>query len=270
MLLVKGVGAIFDPATLLGEQLQPVVTLEDLGLRTRSPGDDTVVESRAGFITDSLAERIAEIANLDRRSATPVLTYVANSIRIGDRSIPYSTVTAVDLPASNIADGTEKWTRPLFLNEWAAEDLGAKVGDTVTLDYFLWSDEDGLDTASSEFTLRRRGADGRHRRRSDADAGIPRNQRRRGHDVVGPALPGRSQARAAEGRGLLGSLSCRAESDHFDRRRPAHMGVALRQSVVVAALGQRAVERAGHRSGRRGFERPSRPPGGGRRGAGHD
>jgi putative ABC transport system permease protein len=153
MLLVKGVGSIFDPATLLSQQLQPIVTLEDLGLRTRSSGDVTVVESRAGFVTDSLAERIAEIANLDRRSATPVLTYVANSIRIGDRNIPYSTVTAVDLPASKIAPGAEKWTRPLFLNEWAAEDLGAKVGDTVTLDYFLWSDEDGLDTGSSEFTF---------------------------------------------------------------------------------------------------------------------
>ena len=37
----------------------------------------------------------------------------------------------------------------IWLNEWAAEDLGAKVGDDVTLDYFLWSDEDGLDTRAA-------------------------------------------------------------------------------------------------------------------------
>ena len=43
--------------------------------------------------------------------------------------------------------------RPLFLNEWAAEDLKAKIGDTVTLDYYLWSDEDGLQTGSSEFQV---------------------------------------------------------------------------------------------------------------------
>ncbi len=48
----------------------------------------------------------------------------------------------------------EKDPRPLiWLNEWAAEDLGAKVGDDVTLDYFLWSDEDGLETSSAQFTL---------------------------------------------------------------------------------------------------------------------
>ncbi len=152
-LLVKGVGSIFDPESLVREQLQPVVTLEDLGLRTRDARDATIVESRAGLITDSLSAQIAEIARRDRLSTAPVLTYVANSIRIGDRSIPYSTVTAVDLPASNNASGTEKWTRPLFLNEWAAKDLGAKVGDTVTLDYFLWSDEQGLNTSSSEFTF---------------------------------------------------------------------------------------------------------------------
>ena len=153
MLLVKGVGSIFEPESLIREQLQPIVTLEDLGLRTRDARDATIVESRAGLITDSLSAQIAEIAKRDQLSTASVLTYVANSIRIGDRDIPYSTVTAVDLPASNIASGTEKWTRPLFLNEWAAEALEAKIGDTVTIDYYLWSDEDGLQTSSSQFQL---------------------------------------------------------------------------------------------------------------------
>jgi len=151
-LLVKGVGAIFDPTSFLRDQLVPAVTLEDLGLRTRpGAGELTVIESRAGLITDALTEPIAEIAKRDGRSAAPVLTYVANSIRIGDREIPYSTVAAVDLPVGNISPG--EWTRPLLLNEWAAKDLGAKVGDTVTLDYYLWSDEAGLQTGSSEFTV---------------------------------------------------------------------------------------------------------------------
>ncbi len=151
-LLVKGVGAIFDPATLVREQLQPVVTLEDLSLRTRDARDATIVESRAGLITDSLSAQIAEIAKRDRLSTAPVLTYVANSIRIGDREIPYSTVTAIDLRELGTTS-LEKWTRPLFLNEWAAEGLKAKIGDMVTLDYYLWSDEDGLQTSSSEFQV---------------------------------------------------------------------------------------------------------------------
>lgn len=138
-LLGKGVGTIFQ------------ATLDDLGLRSRtSPTGETIIESRAGLITDALATRIAEIAD----KSQPVLTYVANTIRIGDRQIPYSTVTALDLSQQPGAfPDAGKWSRPLFLNQWAADDLNAKTGDTVTLDYFLWSDEDGLSTHSATFTL---------------------------------------------------------------------------------------------------------------------
>jgi putative ABC transport system permease protein len=148
VLLVKGVGDLFNPEDFLGNELKSAATLDDLGLRTRQgPGGATIVESRAGFITDPLADRIAEIA---KSQATQVLTYVANSIRIRDRAIPYSTIAAVEgLDVRSFGNDP----RPLFLNDWAAQDLGAEVGDTVTLDYFLWSDEDGLQTGSSEFTF---------------------------------------------------------------------------------------------------------------------
>ena len=125
------------------------VTLDDLGLRTRTgPANQTIVESRAGLITDSLATRIAEIAP----NQQPVLTYVANAIKIRDREVPYSTVTAIDIAGARVR--TENDPRPLiWLNEWAARDLGASTNDVVTLDYFLWSDEEGLSTHSAEFTL---------------------------------------------------------------------------------------------------------------------
>ena len=35
---------------------------------------------------------------------------------------------------------------PVWLNQWAAEDLDARVGDTVQLEYFVWTDEGGLET----------------------------------------------------------------------------------------------------------------------------
>jgi ABC-type antimicrobial peptide transport system permease subunit len=150
-LLVKGVGAIFDPANFFEEHIKPAATLDDLGLRTRlTPDGRTSVESRAGFIADDLVGQIEETARRDSRSVQPVLTYVANSIRIGNREIPYSTVSAIDF-ATGISSG--KWTRPLYLNLLAAQDLGARVGDKVTLEYFLWSDDDGLQTATAEFTM---------------------------------------------------------------------------------------------------------------------
>jgi putative ABC transport system permease protein len=158
MLLIKGAGDNFlassgiSPQAFASEQLKPVVTLDDLGLRIRpSPSGEAIIESRAGLITDDLARQIGEIAKRDGRSITPVLTYVANTIKIADREIPYSTVTAIDFQPT--ATG-QKDPRPrIWLSQWAADDLGAKVGDLVSLDYFLWNDADGLDTSSAQFTL---------------------------------------------------------------------------------------------------------------------
>jgi ABC-type lipoprotein release transport system permease subunit len=153
-LLAKGAGDLFQADAFVRDHLVPSMTLDDLGLRTRpAPGGVTSIESRAGLIPDAIAEQIAGIANRQQRSPIPVLTYVANAIRIADREIPYSTVTAIDLPEV-LAGGTENYPRPpVWLNRWAAEDLRAKAGDAVTLDYYLWSDEDGLETASETFTL---------------------------------------------------------------------------------------------------------------------
>jgi putative ABC transport system permease protein len=147
-LLVKGVGE--PTADRVIADLANAVTLDDVGLSTRQSRDnETVVESRAGFISNALADRVAEIARGQGHSVTPALTYVANAIRAGDREIPYSTIAAIDLAA--FAD-RQLPARPLWLNEWAAQDLAATVGDTVTLDYYVWSDEEGLQTGSAQFT----------------------------------------------------------------------------------------------------------------------
>ena len=57
-------------------------------------------------------------------SATPVFTYLANTLRRGDREIPYSLVTAIDLerlePAIAVPAGGD--LPAIVLNEWAAAD----------------------------------------------------------------------------------------------------------------------------------------------------
>jgi putative ABC transport system permease protein len=78
------------------------------------------------------------------------LTYLANTI--GDRSsgdgrreIPYSTITAIDFadraPLGPFLSSDGKAIAPLkddeiALNRWAADDLGAKVGDQIAVTYF--------------------------------------------------------------------------------------------------------------------------------------
>jgi putative ABC transport system permease protein len=71
-----------------------------------------------------------------------VITYLANSINLGDKKIPYSTVTGIDSTAE-LGPLFDEDGKPIVLteneialNDWAAEKLGAKVGDTVTLKYY--------------------------------------------------------------------------------------------------------------------------------------
>ncbi len=117
------------------------VTLEDLGIRVRALGDRNAlsVESQSAEISDPLAEKIQSLGN-----AHPVFTYLANSIRIGDREVPYSVVSAID----------RDWAQDaVYLNEWTARDLNAKVGDQVTLDYYYWEPSGSLLTRSASFRL---------------------------------------------------------------------------------------------------------------------
>lgn len=62
-------------------------------------------------------------------------TYLANTIRRGEASIPYSTVTGADgdptvSPAGDLGDDQ------VALSRWAADDLGAKVGDRITMAFY--------------------------------------------------------------------------------------------------------------------------------------
>ncbi len=76
----------------------------------------------------------------------PVVTYLANSLTVGsgdaERKIPYSTITGVDSLAGvgplldNAGQPIRLADDEIALNRWAADDLGAKVGDTVTVNYY--------------------------------------------------------------------------------------------------------------------------------------
>src|SRR5688572_16176440 len=134
----------------LEQRVRASAMLEDLGLRVR-PLDALgafAIEAEAGLLDDRQAAAAMQALGDLRSQARPILTYLANTIRIGDREIPYSLVTgAGGMPA---AAGT---TPPIQLNEWAARDLGATVGDAVTLEYYVWEDPGRLVTRSASFQL---------------------------------------------------------------------------------------------------------------------
>jgi putative ABC transport system permease protein len=125
--------------------------LEDVGVSTRAVGGGQIaVESASGLLDATRANVVDAAAASLGLKAQPVLTYLATSMRSGDREVPYSLVTAIDLRA--IAPLVDRGPIPaIVLNEWAARDLAVRVGDPLTLEYYLWEDPGRLVTRRADF-----------------------------------------------------------------------------------------------------------------------
>jgi ABC-type lipoprotein release transport system permease subunit len=129
-------------------------TLDDVGVTVRVVGEGRAIaiESAAGLLDSARAKAVDAAAP---GSARPVFTYLANTIRSGDRHVPYSLVTAVDLRAIAPAapQAGDASAPPIVLNEWAARDLDARVGAPVTLEYYVWEDPGQLLTRTADFRV---------------------------------------------------------------------------------------------------------------------
>ena len=133
-------------------------TPEDLGIHVRIREHGVLaVESDAGLIPDALAGDIQAAASRAGMRTVPVLTYLANEMRAGERKVPYSLVAAVDV--DSLADSALRTglqaaaANPIVLNDWAARDLGVRVGDAIEITYYRWLDAGRLATERATFTL---------------------------------------------------------------------------------------------------------------------
>jgi hypothetical protein len=128
--------------------------IDDLGLITRDLGPVLSIEAEGMLIDEPREQAILAAARETTSTPTPVLTYLVNGIRAGDRTIPYSLATAIEL-STIVPDivTDDSGLPPIVLNEWAARDLGVKPGARVTLDYYVWEDPGRLVTRSSSFEL---------------------------------------------------------------------------------------------------------------------
>lgn len=135
------------------------IALEDMGVRVEIGGDRSTIllETRSGVIAGPLESAARSAAAPLGLSPVPVFTYLANTIRVGDKSIPYSLISGIDLaailPPGTSTAGSPGAGQPLVLNEWTARELGAKVGDAAVLEYYLWDPESGLRTDSAPFSV---------------------------------------------------------------------------------------------------------------------
>ncbi|MEZ6068669.1 MAG: hypothetical protein R3C10_00070 [Pirellulales bacterium] len=109
------------------------------------------------------AEQAASRLGVSPQGVSPVLAYLANTIAVGGREVPYSTVAAVDFtstpPLGPFPDAAGNAVPALAegeiaLNRWTADQLDAQLGDTVRLAYFEPESTHGeVRETTSEFRL---------------------------------------------------------------------------------------------------------------------
>jgi ABC-type lipoprotein release transport system permease subunit len=149
--------------------LRETFTLADLGIKVRllDAPHALSVETESAVVGDTLARQAREAAQSLGLGASPIYSYLANSIRTNGREVPYSLVTAIDaevfdglrraaggqVSPGETAGAQAQQAPQLLLSEWAARDTGARVGDTVSLDYYVWREEGRLETQTAEFRL---------------------------------------------------------------------------------------------------------------------
>ncbi|HEX8130430.1 MAG TPA: FtsX-like permease family protein [Pyrinomonadaceae bacterium] len=158
-------------AAALTKILRETFTLADLGVKVRTLDAPHALslETESAVVGDTLRRRTEEAAQSLGLGSSAIYSYLANSIRAGGHEIPYSLVTAIDeasfaglrraasvQPESQVREAaamSEDQSRPILLNDWAARDLGARVGDAVSLDYYVWREEGRLETQTAEFRV---------------------------------------------------------------------------------------------------------------------
>ena len=137
------------PGSLAGK-----LQLADYGLSVDHTAEGYRDITTDRMLFDPTAERaILNVVGGERQSTIqPALTYLANTLACHGREVPYSTITAIDFaarpPLGPFVSTEGKPVPPLgsdeiALNTWAADQLHAKLGDTVRVSYFEPESVDG-------------------------------------------------------------------------------------------------------------------------------
>ncbi len=149
------VGGDLDSAEVR-ERLRTSAKLSDLGVRVR------VLEARGALSIESdalmLSEPIIAAARAEAAArsmaSTSIFTYLANTLEVGDSTVPYSLVTALDDKAyTSLLEGERPMSPSLVLNSWAASDLGAERGDSLTMEFYVWRNEGQIETHTADFVV---------------------------------------------------------------------------------------------------------------------
>ena len=128
-------------------------TLTDGGLSLGAvqgamPSNTVELATRRIFLEPTVVQSTERVEVPARR--IPILTYLVNGLRHEDRLTPYSMVTAAGAPytPADLQDDE------VVVNEWLAQDLRVKVGDSVEMTYYRVDAGSRLTEHSQYFRIR--------------------------------------------------------------------------------------------------------------------
>ncbi|NOZ23201.1 MAG: ABC transporter permease [Planctomycetes bacterium] len=130
----------------LQKLLKESASLQDYGLRLVSLHNTGLsLESDSIFLN----QETEQAARADPH-AEPVLVYLANTIRDlrSDQECPYSMAAGMET-----VEGRPLGPDEIFLNQWTAEELGAKAGDEIELAYSVRGPKGMLVEKRTKFTM---------------------------------------------------------------------------------------------------------------------
>jgi len=122
-------------------------SLDDAQIKVRSDEKNGFAELSTPrvFLNDSLTDVL-----LKENGASGVATYFVNAIRANGKETPYSMVTGAAAPLVDAGLKDDE----IVLNQWTADDLNAKIGDSVEIDYYVVGLMRKMETKKAAFKLK--------------------------------------------------------------------------------------------------------------------
>lgn len=144
----RGDGSSAFSADLLNQRLRQIVRLEDYGV-TVSPvqGGQVAITSRNTYLDPPLVTAAESVAQSAKTPLQKVTVNLINSVKLtpGGKQIHYAVAAGITpLDHTNLRDDE------IAINQWTADQLGAKVGDHLHLTYYQRLSTGDLADASSD------------------------------------------------------------------------------------------------------------------------
>lgn len=138
------VNLIMSPDNITEEAFSQIWTPEMSGYNISSPqgktGEVSVTSDRI-FLSQSLVEAL--------HPERLCFAYLVNDLTKGERSVPYSFVTATDKWQGMPLKGDE-----MILSDYAASRLNSRIGDSIGMEYYVSPGMKALETRSHKFVIK--------------------------------------------------------------------------------------------------------------------